>query len=155
MVGRLALTMKMEFYTLSDEETFALGRKIGSSLSENQLLALYGDLGSGKTTLVRGIVDALQKGEPAGVHSPTFTYLNIYEGGRLPLYHFDLYRLADARQFSELGLDEYLHAGGVCCIEWAEGVRSLLPKKRLDIILEHEGDSRKITIESLYEKICF
>lgn len=147
--------MKLKLLTASKEETFELGVKIGRQLHPNSVLALYGDLAAGKTTLIKGISSALGGINPDEVSSPTFTYLNIYQGEKIQLYHFDLYRLKQPEQFVQTGFDEYLTAGGVCCIEWAERIRSYLPKERIDILMEHQNGSRSIIIESFYEEVCF
>ncbi len=146
--------MKVEFITNSDQETAELGASLGKRLHENSVIALYGELGAGKTTLVKSLAQAVGGIDASEINSPTFTFLNIYEGLK-PLFHFDLYRMEDQQQFLQMGFDEYFTAGGICCIEWAERIRSILPKKRLDITIEHQQESRKITIESDYEEINF
>lgn len=146
--------MKIEFITNSERETFELGQSLGKKLSKNTVLAFYGDLAAGKTTLIKGIASVIGGIDPSEINSPTFTFLNIYEGLK-SFYHFDLYRLKNQEEFLQMGFDEYFEAGGICCIEWAERVRMLLPEKRLDISIEHYQKSRKITIESHYEEINF
>ncbi len=113
------------------------------------VLALFGDLGAGKTTFMKGIAQGLEVENPLSVSSPTFTYLHIYEG-RLPLYHFDLYRLTSYEQFRALGFEEYLRSDGVCCIEWADHALPLLPFGTITATLTHAGsDLREITISTL------
>lgn len=146
--------MKIEFITNSSEETFELGASIGKRLHSNSLIALYGELAAGKTTLIKGIAHAIGGINPSEINSPTFTYLNIYEGLK-SFYHFDLYRMQSHEQFLQMGFDEYFDAGGICCIEWAERVRAILPEKRIDISMSHQDESRKIIIESEYEEISF
>lgn len=133
-----------EYITHSAEETIALGNRIGKMLPENSIVCLFGDLASGKTTLVKGIAEACSSPQP--VTSPTFVYLHIYEGARI-LYHFDLYRLQNPEEFLAMGFDEHLFAGGVCCIEWSERIASLLPQHCMRITMSHaEQGTRKITV---------
>ncbi|MCH9633855.1 MAG: tRNA threonylcarbamoyladenosine biosynthesis protein TsaE [Chlamydiae bacterium] len=147
--------MKLKLVTDSKEKTFDLGVKLGKKLHANSVLAFYGDLAAGKTTLIKGIASALGGIYSEEVNSPTFTYLNIYQCSSICLYHFDLYRIKEPYQFIQMGFDEYLTAGGICCIEWSERIRSYLPKERIDVLMEHQNGSRSITIESFYEEICF
>jgi tRNA threonylcarbamoyladenosine biosynthesis protein TsaE len=132
-----------EWITESESETIALGYEIGKTLKENSVLCLFGDLGAGKTTFIKGIRAALAHAqEDTKVNSPTFVYLNIYEGVK-NLYHFDLYRLRDAEGFISMGFDEYFHANGICCIEWSERIASLLPDDCLRIHFTHLGPERR------------
>ncbi|MBI5701196.1 tRNA (adenosine(37)-N6)-threonylcarbamoyltransferase complex ATPase subunit type 1 TsaE [Candidatus Saganbacteria bacterium] len=125
--------------THSAEETVELGKKIGQELKPNDIVALYGGLGAGKTTLVQGIGLGLGIGEM--ITSPTFILINEYPG-RIPLYHIDLYRLDDISQVEDLGIEEYFSKGGVCIIEWAEKLGNLLPKNaktiKIEIVSENE-----------------
>lgn len=146
--------MKIEFVTNSEQETFQLGTSLGKKLTPNVVIAFYGELAAGKTTLIKGIANGVGGIEPSEINSPTFTYLNIYEGLK-SFYHFDLYRLKNQDEFLQMGFDEYFYSGGICCIEWAERVRLILPEKRIDISMNHQGESRKITIESHHEEINF
>jgi tRNA threonylcarbamoyladenosine biosynthesis protein TsaE len=124
----------------------ALGKRIGSALPAGTVVSLVGDLGAGKTTLIKGIVAALTPMQPEEVCSPTFTYLNIYLG-RLPVYHFDLYRLKGVEEFLDMGFEEYLFSKeGVCCLEWSDRITPLLPKETLLITLSHDKGGRKIEI---------
>jgi tRNA threonylcarbamoyladenosine biosynthesis protein TsaE len=126
-------------------DTLSIGREIGKRLPPNQTVCLYGDLGAGKTTLIKGIVEELTKTSAHEVNSPTFTYLNIYEGEET-IYHFDCYRLENAKDFLERGLEEYLD--GLCLIEWPERISSLLPKNRSIINISYQGkEERVITYE--------
>ena len=108
----------MEIRSASREETKALGREIACSLSPGTVIALFGDLGAGKTTLIQGIAAGLGVKEP--ITSPTFTIVNEYHSGRLPLFHFDLYRLSDEEELYEIGWEDYLNRNGVCAVEWSE-----------------------------------
>lgn len=129
-------------FTSSVEETVALGQKIGSMLKPGDLLCLFGDLGAGKTTLIKGIVHALTGVDPGEVCSPTFSYLNIYEG-RCPVYHFDLYRLQGVDDFLGMGFEEYFFGPGVCCIEWSERIAALLPPHAIQVTLTVVGEERR------------
>ena len=125
-----------QFYAASAEAMMEFGRKLGSHLQANQVLCLRGDLGAGKTTLMKGLAPAIAGVSEHEVNSPTYTYLNIYEGA-VSVYHFDLYRVGSADGFHEMGFDEYLHAGGVCCLEWPERIEELLPEDRIELEIAH------------------
>ena len=132
------------FYTSSPDETMELGRKIGEGLKGGDVVALVGELGTGKTLFTQGIVQGL--GVKGYVKSPSFTIVNKYEGS-LPIYHLDLYRLGDVNEIYELGIEEYLYGDGVCIIEWAEKAYSLLPEKYVLIKFFYTGEkTRKIEI---------
>jgi tRNA threonylcarbamoyladenosine biosynthesis protein TsaE len=109
----------------SADETIAIGRTVAATLRRGDVLALCGDLGAGKTHFVKGLAAGL--GTHTGVTSPTFTLIHEYLGGRLPLYHFDFYRLEDEDEALKIGLDEYLDGDGVCVLEWADKFPALLP----------------------------
>ena len=131
----------------SSEETKCLGETLARHLRGGDILCLRGDLGSGKTTLIKGIAQGL-KIAPAKVHSPTFVLMNAYEG-RLPLYHFDLYRLEEVREISTIGYEEFLYGDGVSVIEWAERFGELTPKEYLGLYFAHKGgDERSIRLEA-------
>lgn len=139
------------YTTQSAEETIDLGRKIGSSLADGSaVICLFGTLAAGKTTLIRGIVDAALA-QPSAVHSPTFTFLNIYTNGIQSLYHFDLYRLGSEEDFLSLGFEEYLEKPGICCIEWAEKIPHLIPPEAIEIHLSHTGQGER-TIDIIADK---
>ena len=130
--------------TNSEDETSAVGRDLAASLSSGDVLLLYGDLGAGKTAFVRGLAEGLGVSRD-DVSSPTFTLIQEYRGGRLPLFHVDLYRIEDPREFDELGLDEIAEAG-VLAIEWAERLPEP-PPDAIRISIEHAGESeRRVTI---------
>jgi tRNA threonylcarbamoyladenosine biosynthesis protein TsaE len=136
----------MIFESHSIEETIALGKKIGEILPPNSVLCFFGDLGAGKTTFIKGLVEGGAEIPKAQVNSPTFVYLNIYEGKKI-IYHFDLYRLKDSEEFLSMGFDEMLFAGGICCIEWAEKITSFLPANCITIEMSHIGPQhRQISI---------
>ena len=130
--------------TSSEDETAAVGRALASTLSAGDVLLLHGDLGAGKTAFVRGLAEGLGVSRDA-VSSPTFTLIQEYRGGRLPLFHVDLYRIEDPREFDELGLDEIAEEG-VLAIEWAERLPSP-PLNATRVSIEHAGESeRRIVI---------
>jgi tRNA threonylcarbamoyladenosine biosynthesis protein TsaE len=132
----------------SVEETYAFGAQLAETLGAGAVLALYGDLGTGKTHLVKGIAQGLGL-DPAAVRSPTFTILRTYEEGRRPLYHFDAYRVQNPDEFVELGFEEYVHGDGLTCIEWADRVASLLPPHTLHLRLTHvDAQRRRIALHS-------
>ena len=132
------------FHTSSPEETLELGRKIGEELKVGDVVALTGELGTGKTLFTQGLVQGL--GVKGYVKSPSFTIVNKYEGS-LPVYHLDLYRLGDVNEIYELGIEEYLYGDGVCIIEWAEKAYSFLPHGYLLIKFFYTGErTRKIEI---------
>jgi tRNA threonylcarbamoyladenosine biosynthesis protein TsaE len=134
-------------FTANDEhDTARLGAAIAEVVSPGTTIALIGTLGAGKTRLVQAVAEALGVA-PATVTSPTFVLVNEYTGGRLPVYHFDTYRLKDEDEFLELGPDEYFDSAGVVFVEWADRVADLLPAERLELSIEATGPtSRRITI---------
>lgn len=130
----------MEYRSASPQETHVLAQRLGELATPGTVLVLDGPLGAGKTSFVQGLARGL--GITGVVNSPTFTIVKEYRG-RLPLYHFDLYRLEDAEELWELGLEEYLAAGGVCALEWGERAQGLLPRERMHIRLEHMGEDKR------------
>lgn len=139
----------MIIYTKSAEQTIALGMKIGKALKKGDIIALQGTLAAGKTTLTKGIAQALQVTDT--ITSPTFCLISEYEG-QMPLYHMDVYRLEGTEDFINLGVDDMLYGRGVCIIEWSEKIMDELPSKTIIIRLEPLENStsseRKITIEN-------
>lgn len=136
----------VEYTTSSEAETIELGYRFGQSLPANSIVCFFGDLASGKTTFIKGLAAAQGEGAAVHVSSPTFVYLNIYEGQQT-VYHFDLYRLKDANAFLSMGFDEMLFAGGICCIEWSERIASLLPPQCIHVQMAHVSENvRQITI---------
>lgn len=131
--------MKKTIETTSPEETFAVGRQLGLSAKPGELYTLDGDLGVGKTVFTKGMAEGL--GITEHVNSPTFTIVQIYESGRLPFYHFDVYRIGDIEEMDEIGYEDYFFGDGVCIVEWAELISELLP-----------STAKKITIEKDLEK---
>lgn len=138
----------MEFVTHSREETVALGGRLADALKTGRVVAFTGDLGAGKTAFVSGMARAL--GVEERVTSPTFTIVNEYEGGRLPLFHFDMYRLGGADELFHIGWEDYLSRGGVCAVEWSERAEAALPRETVWVSIRRcaeSGDWRRITIE--------
>lgn len=133
---------RTELIFSSAEETLQFGRELGKQLECGDLLCFEGDLGAGKTTLIKGIAVGAAGVHEREVTSPTFSYLHIYEG-KVPVYHFDLYRLKNGKEFSALGFQEYLQGEGIACIEWAERIKELIPPHALHIRLEHDGEERR------------
>lgn len=135
--------------TENPEETFALGQKIGRAATPGQVYTLTGDLGVGKTVFTQGVASGLGITEP--VNSPTFTIVQVYEEGRLPFYHFDVYRIGDIEEMDEIGYEDYFYGEGLCMIEWANLIEEILPDKRYDVTIEKDlekgFDYRKITIK--------
>lgn len=136
----------MEYRTHSESETEAVGEALATTLSPGTVIAFTGDLGAGKTAFTRGLARGLGIGER--VTSPTFTIVNEYEGGRLPLFHFDMYRLESSEELFDIGWEDYLHRGGVCAVEWSENVADALEGAVSVDIRRGPGDNdRVITIE--------
>lgn len=130
------------------EDTFQIGMKLGQKAEPGDVYTLTGDLGVGKTVFTQGFAKGLGIEEP--VNSPTFTIVQVYEDGRLPFYHFDVYRIGDVEEMEEVGFEDYVMGKGVSLIEWANLIEEILPQKRTEIIIEknlEKGfDYRKITI---------
>lgn len=126
--------MEQMIETHSAEETFAFGKKIGECAKPGQVYSLVGDLGVGKTVFTQGVAAGL--GIAESVNSPTFTILQIYEGGRLPFYHFDVYRIGDVTEMDEIGYEDCFYGEGVCLIEWANLIEEILPENYIRIEIE-------------------
>ena len=138
----------MEVYSHSEGETEAVGARLAALLTPGAVLAYQGGLGMGKTAFTRGLAAGL--GYKGRVTSPTFTIVNEYEGGRLPLFHFDMYRLNSADDLFDIGWEDYLARGGVCAVEWSENVADALPEDTVRVRIAREGDTgRCITIEGV------
>ena len=141
--------MQYEYITNSAQETEALGERVGRSLTPGAVLAYTGDLGAGKTAFTRGVARGLEI--PERITSPTFTIVNEYEGGRLPLFHFDMYRLGSSDELFDIGWEDYLARDGVCAVEWSENVEDILDTDtiRVDIRRGESDDQRLITISNM------
>ncbi len=134
--------------TKNEEETMLVAEKLAKTVGKGVVFTLVGDLGAGKTHFVKGFVKGM--GSNALVTSPTFTIMNVYEGGKVPIYHFDMYRLSSKEEAEELGFNEYFdlkHLDGVVLVEWPENVSGLITCPHIEIIIEKlDGDSRKIIV---------
>ena len=135
----------MQFITKSPEETERLGERLGKMLRGGEVIAYLGDLGAGKTAFTRGLARGL--GISMGVTSPTYTIVNEYTGGRLPLFHFDMYRLGSSDELFDIGWEDYLLRGGVCAVEWSENVRDAMEDAITVSIEKTDDETRRITIE--------
>ena len=138
----------MQITTHSADETQALGQKLASRLAPGDVIAYFGDLGAGKTAFTRGLAQGLGITDP--VTSPTYTIVNEYLSGRIPLFHFDMYRLSSSDELFDIGWEDYLDRGGVCAVEWSESVREALPPDAVTVTIARcpGNDSwRPITIE--------
>lgn len=140
---------KTEVYeTMSPAETFDLGKKLGSTAKPGMIICLNGDLGTGKTVFTQGFAAGLDITEP--VSSPTFTIVQVYEEGRLPLYHFDVYRIGDPEEMDEIGYEDYFYGEGVSLIEWSELIEELIPGEAMGVLIEKDlsrgFDYRRITL---------
>ncbi len=135
----------MEFITNSPEETEAVARSLGEKLRPGAVLAYRGDLGAGKTAFTRGLARGLGYTQP--VTSPTYTIVNEYLGGRLPLFHFDMYRLQSSDELFDIGWEDYLDRGGICAVEWSENVADAM-ENAITVTIEKTGEeTRRIAVE--------
>ena len=143
--------MKQIIETTTPGQTFALGEQIGKESKPGQVYTLIGDLGVGKTVFTQGVARGLGITEP--VNSPTFTIVQVYEEGRMPFYHFDVYRIGDVEEMEEIGYEDYFYGEGLCLIEWANLIEEILPPHYTRITIEKDlekgFDYRKITIEEI------
>ncbi len=137
--------------TYSAEETFAFGKRIGENAEPGMVYTLVGDLGVGKTVLTQGVAKGL--GIEGPVNSPTFTILQVYDQGRIPFYHFDVYRIGDVSEMDEIGYEDYFYGQGICFIEWANLIEEILPEKYMEITIEKDltkgTDYRRITLRTI------
>lgn len=137
------------FETKGPEETYQFGKELGEKATPGQVYCLDGDLGTGKTVFAQGFAAGL--GIDGPVNSPTFTILQVYEDGRLPLYHFDVYRIADPEEMDEIGYEDCFYGEGVCLVEWSELIEELIPEDAIHITIEknlEKGfDYRQIRVE--------
>lgn len=137
--------------TFSPEETYQLGHKLGEQARPGELYTLIGDLGVGKTVLIQGIARGLGIEEP--VSSPTFTIVQVYEEGRMPFYHFDVYRIGGVEEMEEIGYEDYFYGQGLTMIEWANLIEEILPEHYWEIKIEKDleqgFDYRKITVREV------
>lgn len=143
----------MIYETNSPQETFDLARRLGEEAQPGTVYTLTGDLGVGKTVFAQGLARGLGIGE--AINSPTFTIVQVYDEGRLPFYHFDVYRIGDIEEMEEIGYEDYFYGEGVCLVEWAELIEELLPKTRVELVIEKDlqkgFDYRRITLQEVTE----
>ncbi len=141
---------RKEWESFCPEETFEIGKILGETAEPGQVYTLVGDLGVGKTVFTQGVAAGLNITEP--VNSPTFTILQVYEEGRMPFYHFDVYRIGDVEEMEEIGYQDCFYGEGICLIEWANLIEEILPDTYVQITIEKDlkkgFDYRKITMES-------
>lgn len=139
----------MVIETYSEQETLELGKKLAQEAEPGQVFSLVGDLGVGKTVFTKGMAEGLGITEP--VSSPTFTIVQVYEEGRMPFYHFDVYRIGDPEEMEEIGYEDYFYGQGICLVEWANLIEELMPEHTIHILIEKDlekgFDYRRITIE--------
>lgn len=139
----------MEYESFDEKETFAIGEEIGKNCKPGEVYALLGDLGVGKTVFTKGFAKGI--GITESVNSPTFTIVQIYEQGSVPLYHFDVYRIADPEEMDEIGYEDYFFGEGVCLVEWANLIDELMPQETKWITIEKDLEKgfsyRKISID--------
>ena len=126
----------MVYETNAPEETFTLAKQLGEAAEPGMVFTLTGDLGVGKTVFAQGLAEGLGITEP--INSPTFTIVQVYDEGRLPFYHFDVYRIGDVEEMDEIGYEDYFYGDGVCLIEWAELIEEILPGRRTQILIEKD-----------------
>ncbi len=141
--------METMIETTSPKETFEAGRQLGLLAQSGEIYILNGELGAGKTVFTQGVAAGL--GIREHVNSPTFTIVQVYDSGRLPFYHFDVYRIGDIEEMDEIGYEDYFFGNGVCIVEWAELIAELIPRSARKITIEKNPekgfDYRKITVE--------
>ncbi len=141
----------MRIKSEKQQDTIDLGTRLARHLKRGDILCLLGDLGAGKTTFVKGLAKGLRI-NPAKVNSPTFVLMNAYKG-KVPLYHFDFYRLEEIHEIASIGYDEFLYGDGVAVVEWAERFGTLMPKEHLEVALKHQGDNgRMIKVKAKGER---
>ena len=140
----------MTVETWSAEETFGLGEKIRKEANPGTIMTLIGDLGVGKTVFTQGVAKGLGIREP--ISSPTFTIVQVYEDGRMPFYHFDVYRIGDIEEMDEIGYEDYFFGDGLCMVEWADLIKELIPADAKRVVIEKDlgrgFDYRRITIDT-------
>lgn len=142
---------KQVWESFCPKDTFEIGKRLGEAARPGQVYTLIGDLGVGKTVFTQGVAAGLEIHEP--VNSPTFTIVQIYEEGRLPFYHFDVYRIGDVEEMEEIGYQDYFYGDGICLIEWANLIEEILPEKFFQITIEKDlekgFDYRKIEMKEM------
>lgn len=144
----------LQIETYSSNETYEFGEKLGKLVKPGDVLSLIGDLGVGKTVFTQGFAKGLSIEDP--INSPTFTIVQVYEEGRLPLYHFDVYRIGDIEEMDEIGYEDYFYGKGVCLIEWANLIKDILPQNIIEITIEKDlekgFDYRIIKVDNMGDR---
>lgn len=144
----------MIYESNSPQETFEIAKRLAEQALPGTVYTLTGDLGVGKTVFAQGLACGLDIED--SINSPTFTIVQVYDEGRLPFYHFDVYRIGDIEEMDEIGYEDYFYGPGVCLIEWAELIEELLPPERIAVVIEKDlqkgFDYRKITLQEIAEK---
>ena len=137
------------YESFSEEMTFEIGKKLGEKVDKGEIICLEGDLGVGKTVFTKGFAEGLNIEE--NIDSPTFTIVQEYKEGRIPLYHFDVYRIGDISEMDEIGYEDYFFGEGVCLIEWASRIKELIPESAIRIIIEKDlskgFEYRRVVVE--------
>ena len=145
--------MRQIIETRNPEDTYLLGKRLGQEAKPGMIICLNGDLGTGKTVFAQGFGAGL--GIEGPINSPTFTIVQVYDEGRLPFYHFDVYRIGDIEEMEEIGYEDYFYGDGVCLVEWAELIEELLPGNRVELLIEKDlekgFDYRRITLQEVTE----
>ena len=141
----------MIFETNNEKETFQIGKELGEKAQPGQIFCLNGDLGVGKTVFTKGFAKGLEIEEE--VNSPTFTIVQVYDEGRMPLYHFDVYRIGEPEEMYEIGFEDYFYGQGVCLVEWSQLIEELIPEDAIQVVIEKNLDKgldyRRITVEGI------
>ncbi len=135
--------MNLKYLSQSAKKTEQFGKALAKGLKPGDIVCLFGELGSGKTVLTRGIAQGL-KIKKTEVHSPTFTLMNIYPAPKVPVYHFDLYRIENPKEIEAIGYEDFFYGGGICVVEWADRLGRLLPKACLSVKIQHKGEDERL-----------
>ncbi|MDP8264107.1 MAG: tRNA (adenosine(37)-N6)-threonylcarbamoyltransferase complex ATPase subunit type 1 TsaE [Candidatus Aceula lacicola] len=137
--------MSFKYLSESTKKTEQLGKALAKGLKPGDIVCLFGDLGSGKTVLTKGIAQGL-KIKKAAVHSPTFTLMNVYPAPKVPVYHFDLYRIEKPKEIQAIGYEDFFYGGGISVVEWAERLGRLLPKVYLSVEIHHKAENERVFV---------
>ncbi len=135
--------MAIKFLSKSEKETLSFGISLGKKLKPGDIICLFGQLGSGKTVLTKGIARGLQT-EDKNIQSPTFTLMNVHPAKKIPLYHFDLYRIEKTKEIESIGYEDFFYGQGISVVEWADKLGNLLPKKYLSIKIQHKSEDERL-----------
>lgn len=143
--------MKNIYLSKTEKETFRIGKKISKILKPGNIVCLFGDLGSGKTVLTKGIAQGLGIA-PEDIHSPTFTLMNIYFSKKVVVYHFDLYRIENPKELMQVGYEDFFYGTGITVVEWADRLGMLLPKERVSVEIRHRSKKERMLYVEGHEK---